>query len=129
MLLFGQMDPDSAPPQLQYMQEQINQAMLEHQIVVQALRAVCLVSCLCVLALSLLSFWMWRRSVSSAQALIEQTKQHYIERSRQEARHSVELSEQRKEAAMALESISKMTWREFAEVVLRTSTGSHGGSG
>lgn len=123
------MDPQDLSPSLEAMQEQINQAMLEHQIVVQALRAQCLISAAFVVALSLLSFWMWRRSVYSAEALVAQAKRHYTESSAREERHSLELIALHKENAMALDSITRMSWREFAELVLKMSGAPPKGSG
>ncbi len=117
MLSFEQMDPQDTPDQLQFLQQQINQGLLEHQIVVQALRAQCLVSFVFVLVLSLLSFWMWRRSVCCAEALVAQAKRHYSEQSERERRHSRELIELQRQHGMEQVSTARTTLREFAEAL------------
>jgi hypothetical protein len=116
------MDPQDVPPQLQFMQQQINQAMLEHQIVLQALRAQCLVSLVCVVALSLLCLFLWKRLCYSAEALVAQAKRHSTEQKEQEERHSKELLDQQRQSGLELNSITRTMWGEFADA-LRTRRG------
>lgn len=117
MLFFGQMDPQDVPPQLQVMQEQINQAMLEHQIVVQALRAQCLISAAFVVVLGLLCLFLYRRCVYSAEASLAQAKRHYTEQKEQEERHSRELLDQQRQSGLELNSITRTMWGEFADAL------------
>lgn len=105
--------------QLQAMRDQILQGMLEHGIVVQALRAQSLVSLAFVLVLSLLSFWMWRRSVYCAEALIEQEKRHSIELRAKDEQRANEVITLQRQHSLELDSITRTSWREFAEAVLK----------
>lgn len=76
--------------QLQELQAQIAQGLLEHEIVVQALRQQSLVSAGCVLVLGLLCFSLWRRCVYLSAALELQTRRHYAELQRRDERHSLD---------------------------------------
>lgn len=105
--------------QLQAMQDQIYQSMVEHQIVVQALRAQCLVSAVFILVLGLLSFFMWRRSVCVEQLLVDREKQHSIELSERDARRANEAIDLQRQHSLELDSITRTQWREFVELVLR----------
>lgn len=108
-------NPLSDSDQWALIRAQVEQGMIEHQIVAQALRAQSIISAAFCLVLSLLAFWMWRRCKACEQALIEQEKRHSTEWCDQERRHATELDEQRKAASMELVSTVRATLREFAE--------------
>lgn len=109
-----------APPDLSDLETirlQVAQSLIEHEIVAQALRAQCLVSAGFVLVLGLLSLFLYRRNVSCAQALIDQTKRFYTEQSERDARHSSELIALEKQNGLELNSITRTQWAEFAQAV------------
>ena len=108
---------------LEAMRQQILQGMLEHQLVVQALRAQSLLSAAFVLALSLLSFFLWRRCVYCADALLEQTKRHSTELQERDERRANEAIGLQRQHSLELDSITRTSWREFAEAVLRKPNG------
>jgi len=101
------------------MQAQISQTMLEHQIVVQALRAQSLVSLLFVLVLGSLIFFLYRRHVCSSEALIEQTKRHCAEQRERDERHTSELNSMRKQHSLDLHSHTMQMLHAFEGMVSR----------
>jgi uncharacterized protein HemX len=104
---------------LDTMRAQIIQTMVEHEMLAQALRAVCLICAGFVLVLGLLSFWMWRRSVYSAEALVAQEKRHSTERLQREEQHASEVIAIIKQNSLELDSITRTSWREFVDAVLK----------
>lgn len=109
--------------QLEAMRLQIHQGMLEHDMLAQALRAQSLISAGFVLVLGIALIWLIRRNFQLSQALIEQTRQHYAENVEREQRHSSERIEQQKQHGLELDSTTKLSWREFADAVLKKRDG------
>lgn len=86
------MDPNDQADALAAMQAQVLQSMIEHQIVAQALRAVCLTCAGFVLVFGLLTIYlMWRLACSSA-GTAEQERRHSAELVEMVKRHSLELN-------------------------------------
>jgi uncharacterized protein HemX len=104
---------------LDTIRQQIVQGMVEHEILAQALRAQCLVSAGFVLVLGLLSFWMWRRSVYTAEASVAQERRHSTERLQREEQHASEVKDIIKQHSLELDSITRTSWREFVEAVTK----------
>lgn len=99
------------------MRLQILQSQVEHEIVARALVVVCAISLVCVLALGILAWVMWRRSVTYGDRLLEETRFFFAEQERREKRHSQELIAQQKQSGLELDSITRMQWQEFAAAV------------
>ncbi len=72
------------------MQQQLNQAMIEHQIVVQALRAQAIVSALFILVLASISYFLWRRHADLTAAFLAEIVRHSHERTAIVKQHSLE---------------------------------------
>jgi hypothetical protein len=111
--------PLSDPEQWALIQAQVQQSMVEHQIVAQALRAQSIVSCAFCLALSLLSFWMWRRSVACAEALLAQEKRSTIEQRERDAKHATAMIDMQRQHGLELDSITRTSLRELVELVTK----------
>lgn len=72
------MDPTLAD--LESMRMQVQQSLIEHHIVVQALYGVCIVSFVAVGLMGLLTFFLWRRTICLSEALIAEVDRHSKER-------------------------------------------------
>ncbi len=104
---------------LETVRQQIMQGMVEHEILAEALRAQCLISAAFVLVLGLLSFWMWRRSVYTAEASLAAERRHTIERLQLGEQHSSEVKSIMRQHSLELDSITRTSWREFVEAVTK----------
>lgn len=82
---------DATDAALAMMQAQLQQAMIEHEIVVQALRAQTLVSLLFVLVLSCICYFLWQRHSGLNAAFLGEIGRHSVERHGMLKQHSLEL--------------------------------------
>jgi hypothetical protein len=84
--------PDDAGTQLDTIRAQISQGMIEHELVMQALRMQAIVSALFVLVLGSLLFFLWKRHACLTEALHATIRQHSSERISLVKQHSLEQS-------------------------------------
>lgn len=92
VLLWGSMaQPNDATDALAMMQAQLQQAMIEHEIVVQVLRAQTLVSLLFVLVLSCICYFLWKRHSGLNAAFLAEIARHSVERQGMLKQQSLEL--------------------------------------
>ncbi len=100
------MDPnDTAQASLDAMQAQVMQSMIEHQLVVQALWAVCGVFLAFVVLSACIWFYLIRRLSSLSEASVEQEKRHSSEKLETGKRHSLELQSNGMQFLHAFEGI------------------------
>lgn len=82
---------DASTAALAMMQAQLQQAMIEHEIVVQALRAQTIVSLLFVLVLSCICYSLWKSRSGLNAAFLGEIGRHSVERHAMLKQHSLEL--------------------------------------
>ena len=100
------MQPDSAAShQWDTLQAQIAQGMIEHEAVMQALRAQAIVSAMFILTLGSLCFALWRRHACLFEALVAEIKRHSNERIVLVKQHSLERSSELMQMLHAFEGI------------------------
>ena len=105
--------------QFEAMRIQIHQSLVEHDILAQALRAQSLISAGFVLVLGLALIWLLRRNYQLSTGLIELQRQHFAESIEREKRHSTEWIELQRQHGLELDSITRQSWREFVDAVLK----------
>lgn len=81
---------DATEAALAMVQQQLQQAMIEHAIVMQALRAQSLVSALFILVLGSISYFLWRRHDDLNAAFLAEIARHSLERTSLVKQHSLE---------------------------------------
>lgn len=114
---------DATDAALAMVQQQLNQAMIEHQIVVQALRAQALVSALFILMLGSISYFLWRRHSDLNAAFLAEIVRHSHERTALVKQHSLERCSDMMQLLHAFEGIvSKGRQRSAPSPVSSVST-------
>jgi hypothetical protein len=108
----------SASDQFETMRLEMHQAMIEHDMLAQALRQQSLVSGGFILVLGLLVIWLARRNFQLSQGCLEQQRWHFEETIARERRHSSERIEVQKQHGLELDSTMKLWCREFAESIM-----------
>lgn len=109
VLCCGSMQPaDIAATSQQWdtIRAQIAQGMLEHEILVQALRAQAIVSAMCILTTGGLAFFLWRRNGYLFEAFVAEIKRHSFERITLVKQHSLEQSSLMMQMLHAFEGIA-----------------------
>lgn len=105
MVSSGGMQPVDAAAPWEPIRAQIAQGMLEHELVMQALRAQAIVSAMFILVLGSICFFLWRRHACLTEAFHATIRQHSSERISLVKQHSLEQSSMLMQMLHAFEGI------------------------
>jgi hypothetical protein len=90
VVLWGTMQQVDDAAQWDTIRAQIAQGMIEHEVVMQALRAQAIVSALFILVLGTALYFLWKRNAALTEAFHGVIRQHSSERISQVKQHSLE---------------------------------------
>jgi|SRR6187551_600019 len=105
------------PGSLELMRAQVAQTMLEHEIVVQALRTQAIVSALFILIVGGLAFFLWQRNGCLNAAFHAEISRHSTERIEQVKQHSSERISLVKQHSLELCSIQMQLLHAFEGII------------
>lgn len=107
---------DAASHQWDTIQAQITQGMLEHEVVMQALRVQSIVSALCILFVGGLCLLLWRRCAALEVAFHAEIRRHSNERIGQVKQHSLELQSVLVQMTHAFEGLASSVLAPLANI-------------